>query len=181
MDLWNRTDCCSDELSRVYIFTSADASTNPTSWTYLTFQNGQAGTPSVLDLFGVTARHVKLEREAADRALMMAEVQIYGTPQDTVDPSAPNGLTATAVSGPRVDLTWFNSNDNVGVKRYILERCAGSTCTGFLSINSNVANTAYAYSDTSVAAGKTYRYRIKSQDFAGHLSPVSNYAVVTTF
>jgi hypothetical protein len=180
MDLWNRTDAWSEELSNVSIDTSVDPTTSPASWSPLTLQYGPAGTPSTLDLWGVPARHVRLIRATVDRALMIAEVEIYGTPEDRVDPNAPTGLTATAASGPRVDLVWVNSTDNVGVKQYYLERCTGSTCTDFTRI-AVPANTAYTYSDTAVAAGKTYRYRIQAQDFALRRGLYSTCATATTY
>src|SRR5712691_6690783 len=50
---------------------------------------------------------------------------------DTIAPTAPTGLTATAVSPVRIDLSWTPSSDNVGVTAYNLEQCQGVGCTGF--------------------------------------------------
>jgi len=180
MDIYNRTDCCSDELAGVYIFRSIDPFPTQGSWSFLTYLKGPAGYSTTLDLFGVDARHVMLQRDVLDRALMLAEVRVYGTPEDNEVPTVPGGLTATVVSSTRIDLKWNNSSDNVGVKNYVLYRCTGATCTGYSVIRQAVPNTTFSLSDTAVTAGKTYRYRIRAQDFAGNLSDYSPDATVTT-
>ena len=48
---------------------------------------------------------------------------------DTTAPSAPTGLSATAISATRIDLGWTASTDNVGVTGYRVERCQGAACT----------------------------------------------------
>jgi hypothetical protein len=48
---------------------------------------------------------------------------------DTIAPSVPTSLTATAVSSSQINLSWNASTDNVGVTGYRLERCTGSSCT----------------------------------------------------
>jgi chitodextrinase len=42
---------------------------------------------------------------------------------DTIPPSAPSGLTASAVSATQVNLAWTAATDNVGVTGYRVERC----------------------------------------------------------
>src|SRR5439155_1566953 len=41
-----------------------------------------------------------------------------GPPPDTTRPSAPTGLTASAVSSSQINLSWSASSDNVGVSGY---------------------------------------------------------------
>ena len=53
---------------------------------------------------------------------------------DTTPPTQPGTLTATAVSGSEVDLSWGASTDNVGVTGYQVERCQGTGCTNFAQI-----------------------------------------------
>ena len=96
---------------------------------------------------------------------------------DTQAPSAPTGLTATAASPSQVNLAWTGSTDNVGVKNYLVERCAGATCTNFLQI---AAPTATSYSDSGLSAASTYRYRVRAADAANNLSGYSNIANATT-
>jgi hypothetical protein len=41
---------------------------------------------------------------------------------DTQPPTAPSNLTATAISGSQINLSWTASTDNVGVTGYRVER-----------------------------------------------------------
>ena len=98
---------------------------------------------------------------------------------DTTPPTQPGTLTATAVSGGEVDLSWGASSDNVGVTGYQVERCQGAGCTNFAQI-ATVAGTATSYKDTSVSASTSYSYRVRATDAAGNLGPYSNTASATT-
>ena len=53
---------------------------------------------------------------------------------DTTAPSAPTGLTATAISTTQIDLSWTASTDNVGVTGYRVERCQGASCTTWAQV-----------------------------------------------
>jgi hypothetical protein len=98
---------------------------------------------------------------------------------DTQAPTAPSGLTATAVSGTRVDLAWTASNDNVGVTGYRIERCQGTGCAGFAEIAAP-ASTATVFSDTAVVNSTPYSYRVRAIDAASNLGAYSNTATATT-
>jgi glucose/arabinose dehydrogenase/chitodextrinase len=118
-----------------------------------------------------------------NRALTQAEVQndmnapIVPTAGDTTPPSAPTGLSGTAVGSSRVDLTWSASTDNAGVAGYRVERCQGAGCTNFAQI---AAPTATSYSDTGLAPSTTYRYQVRAVDASGNLGPYSAIATVNT-
>ena len=86
-------------------------------------------------------------------------------------------MTATAVSGGEVDLSWGASTDNVGVTGYQVERCQGAGCSSFAQIATPSATT---YKDTTVTAGTSYSYRVRATDAAGNLSTYSNTASATT-
>ncbi len=91
---------------------------------------------------------------------------------DTTPPTAPPALTATAVSGTRVDLSWTASTDNVAVDHYQIVR--GGT---------KLADTVGAgttYSDTTVVGTTTYSYTVKAVDAAGNVSAPSPASTVTT-
>ena len=88
---------------------------------------------------------------------------------DTTAPSAPTGLSATAISTTRIDLSWTASTDNVGVTGYRVERCQGASCTNFAEVGTP---TATSFSDTGLAASTTYRYRVRAVDAAGNLEPL---------
>ena len=96
---------------------------------------------------------------------------------DTQAPTAPSNLTATAVSGSQINLSWTASTDNVGVTGYLVERCQGTGCSSFAQIGTSAGTT---YSDTGLTSSSSYSYRVRATDAAGNLSPYSNVASATT-
>jgi glucose/arabinose dehydrogenase/chitodextrinase len=96
---------------------------------------------------------------------------------DTTPPTAPSGLTASAVSSNQVNLSWTASNDNVGVSGYQLERCQGAACTLFAQIATPTGTT---FNDAGLAASTTYSYRVRASDASGNPSAYSNLASATT-
>jgi fibronectin type 3 domain-containing protein len=100
------------------------------------------------------------------------------TPSDTTPPTQPGTLTANAVSGSEVDLSWGAATDNVGVTGYDIERCAGSGCT--LAQITTTSGTGTTYKDTTVSPSTGYTYRIRAFDAAGNQGPYSNTANATT-
>jgi chitodextrinase len=90
---------------------------------------------------------------------------------DTTPPSTPTGLTATAVSSSRIDLSWNASTDNVGVTGYRVYR--GGTLIATLG---NVTT----YQDTGLTASTTYSYTVDALDAAGNASGQSTSASATT-
>ena len=93
---------------------------------------------------------------------------------DTTPPSAPAGLSATAVSTTQIDLDWAASTDNVGVTGYRVERCQGDGCTNFAQVGTP---TTTSYSNTGLQATPPTAYRVRAIDAAGNLSAYS--AIVT--
>ncbi|HVT44084.1 MAG TPA: right-handed parallel beta-helix repeat-containing protein [Thermoanaerobaculia bacterium] len=93
-----------------------------------------------------------------------------GSDSDTQAPTAPAGLTATAVSSSAIDLSWSASSDNVGVSGYRIYRNSTHVAT--------VGGT--SHSDSSLAASTTYSYYVIAFDAAGNDSPASNTASATT-
>lgn len=91
--------------------------------------------------------------------------------QDTMPPSQPQSLTATALSRTQVQLSWTAAADNVGVTAYDIYR-DGSLITSTAPSN--------GYVDQTVQAGTTYNYSIVARDAAGNSSQPSNTATVTT-
>jgi PKD repeat protein len=119
-----------------------------------------------------------------NRALSRSEIQadmnkaVAPAELDTTPPSAPPGLTATAVSSVQIDLAWGASTDNVGVLGYRIERCQGAGCTSFTYQVATPSGT--TFSDTGLAAGTSYRYRVLATDGAGNLGSYSSIASATT-
>src|SRR5213079_1370928 len=94
-----------------------------------------------------------------NRALTAAEIQADMTTaveppvRDTQAPTAPSNLTATAVSGSQINLSWTASTDDVGVTGYPVERCQGAGCTSFAPLGTAAGTT---YADAALAANTSY-------------------------
>lgn len=83
---------------------------------------------------------------------------------DTTAASVPTGLTATAVSGSQINLSWNASTDNVGVSGYRIHRNGVQIAT----------SDATTHSDTGLAANTSYNYTVSAYDAAGNDSAQSN-------
>lgn len=95
-------------------------------------------------------------------ATVMGVLTIFkgGTP-DTTPPTDPSNMVLTPQGSEVIKIDWTASTDAVGVTNYILERCAGSSCTDYAVIANPASNT---YTDRSLVASATYRYRVKATD-----------------
>ncbi|MDQ1700617.1 MAG: large repetitive protein, partial [Frankiaceae bacterium] len=108
---------------------------------------------------------------AAGQRLDSGSVQCPGTPKDATPPTTPSVLTATAKSRAEIDLTWNQSNDNVGVTGYDVYR------NGSL-LKSIGPDTTFV--DGTVTSKSTYTYTVKARDAAGNASPASSSSSATT-
>ena len=95
-------------------------------------------------------------------------------------PNPPRNLTTTAVSNTQINLSWtapVNSTaDHVnGYKIEIRPFCLGS----FSVLVANTTNTTTTYSNSGLAAGICYEYRVLAHN-AGGTSLASNNAIATT-
>ena len=97
---------------------------------------------------------------------------VFQVPQ--LPPSAPTGLTATAV-GAQANLVWTSTatSKTVGFR---IERATGSA--GAFAALGTVSAYTSTFSDTTVVAGATYRYRVFAFN-AGGDSPPSKIATIT--
>jgi chitodextrinase len=87
---------------------------------------------------------------------------------DTVAPSVPTGLNASAIGGRRVSLTWLASTDNrPGTIKYKIFRGTRKIATV----------TSLSYVDRPASVG-WYRYRIRAVDAAGNRSAFTAYVRV---
>jgi len=82
---------------------------------------------------------------------------------DTTPPSAPTGLSATAISTSQIDLAWTASTDDVAVTGYKVFR--NGTQVGTSSTPS--------FSDTGLVASTSYTYTVSANDAANNTSPPS--------
>src|SRR4051812_16181129 len=110
--------------------------------------------------------------DAAGNASPQSSAVIVTMPTvDTVAPSTPAGLAATAVSNAQINLSWSPSTDNVAVTGYRVFRNGA-----LLASVGNVST----YQDTSLTAGTTYAYTVQAFDAAGNASAQSAQASATT-
>jgi len=92
------------------------------------------------------------------------------TSTDTIIPSTPTNLTATATSSNEINLSWTAATDNIAVIGYTI-----------LRNNVIIANSANsAFTDMSVLPSTSYSYTVLAYDAAGNLSLQSNTATATT-
>ena len=98
-------------------------------------------------------------------------------PPDTTPPTIPTNLAATAAGNTQINLSWTASTDASSPITYHVERCQGAGCTVFAEIATPATT---AYSNTGLAAGTSYSYRVRASDPANNLSGYSNVATTTT-
>jgi len=89
---------------------------------------------------------------------------------DTIAPTVPTGLIASAVSSSQINLTWNASSDAVGVTGYNVYRNGTQVGTPF--------NT--SYNDTGLLPLTPYTYAVAAYDAAGNTSAQSYQASDTT-
>ena len=92
-----------------------------------------------------------------------------GDIQDTVQPTAPTNLKASAIAGNEVHLNWTASTDNRGVAGYQVFRNG-------IYIGSA---TGTSYVDTTTQSQTTYNYSVVAMDVAALTSSPSNIVTVT--
>jgi autotransporter-associated beta strand protein len=89
-------------------------------------------------------------------------------------PATPSGLTAAPISSQQINLAWLDNSTNESSFR--IERSVNNTT--FAEVASTGAN-ASSYSDTGLASGTTYYYRVRARN-AGGDSGYSAVASATT-
>ena len=124
-------------------------------------------------------RQLQLSRSATDAAANFSGYSSVAsaTTPDTQPPTAPSGLTATAVSGTQVNLSWTASTDNVGVTGYLVERSQGSGSTTFTQVGTP---TGTSFNNTGLSPGIVYNYRVRATDAVGNLGGYSSVVTATT-
>lgn len=118
-----------------------------------------------------------MTRAVVSRALIFVFLCVgFASVSTAADLVAPTSLTATAVSSSQINLSWVESNANeTGIT---VERSLSST-SGFVTI-ANLAKNSSSYSNTGLAAGTTYYYRVQAVGRKGIVSAFSNVAGATT-
>ena len=131
-----------------------------------------SGTPTTVGTFNFT---VRVTDAAGGTGVKALSITVTGRP-----PGAPTGLTAV-VQGPplSVALTWVApaAPDNVQTG-FRIERAAGTA--GVFALLTTVGSNVTTYSDTTVAANGTYRYRVYATNSAGNSATPAGPVTVTT-
>jgi chitodextrinase len=94
-----------------------------------------------------------------------------GNSDDTTAPSVPTNFRSTAKSTNTVALAWNASTDNVGVTGYRVFRD---------NVSVRTSGTAVTFTDTGLAANRSYTYTIDAFDAAGNYSSRASLSVTTT-
>ncbi|MGL4819713.1 MAG: lytic polysaccharide monooxygenase [Bacilli bacterium] len=89
---------------------------------------------------------------------------------DTLAPSVPAELRATAVTSSSVSLAWNASNDNVGVVGYDVFRNG-------VKVGASATPT---FTDTNLVANTNYQYAVRAYDAAGNTSATGSVLSVQT-
>jgi hypothetical protein len=89
---------------------------------------------------------------------------------DTIPPTVPTRLTATAISSSQINLSWTASTDNTGVTGYNIFRGGAKIATA----------PGTSYQDSGLNASTSYAYNVSAFDAAGNTSAQSAGASATT-
>ena len=93
-------------------------------------------------------------------------------------PTAPASLVAAATGAASVHLSWGAASESGGtISQYLIERCAGASCTNFAQVNTA---TGLTFNDSGLTGTTTYRYRVRAKDATAATGPYSNTASATT-
>jgi chitodextrinase len=132
-----------------------------------------AATLHYADLTVVSATAYAYTVRAADGAGNLSDPSATATVStpDATAPTAPTGLTATAVAPTRVDLAWTAATDDVGVTGYTVSR-DGVQIASIGAVTS--------YSDTGALPATAQTYIVRALDAAGNSSPASASVASTT-
>ena len=95
-------------------------------------------------------------------------------------PSPPTGLVATPASYSQINLSWVapSSDGGYAISGYVIERSANGGST-WSAVVPDTGTTTTSFSDSGLAAGKTYLYRVSATNSMGASLP-SNVASATT-
>lgn len=143
-----------------------------------TFNNSFSGSITSVEHSGLAAGstytyQVSACDTAGNCSAMSSPVSATTLPNtDTTPPSVPSGVTATAISSSRIDISWNASTDNIGVSSYKV-------------YVDGVLNNTFSASTTSInhnglQAGTPYSYQVSACDALNNCSALSPAAKATT-
>ena len=121
--------------------------------------------------------HVMVGDSSASLPLTAAFAVAGSTPVDTQPPTAPTGLTASAVASTGATLSWQPATDNVGVTGYTVDRVdSGGVLTAVGTTNGGTTS----FTLTGLTPSTTYSYTVTASDAAGNTSPRATAVSFTT-
>jgi autotransporter-associated beta strand protein len=132
----------------------------------------QPGSPGTWSISSVTNGYPNL----LQGGIIYDFLQMEAGPQVILSnpPAAPTGLTATAVSGCEIDLSWTNNATNA--TSIVIQRSTDNVHFSQIGVG---FNTMTNYADTGLPTGTTYYYQVVENNVDGN-SPVSNTAHAST-
>ncbi|HZF16033.1 MAG TPA: fibronectin type III domain-containing protein, partial [Steroidobacteraceae bacterium] len=129
------------------------------------------GTPTTASAYSTTVN-------ATDPSLSSGSATFnWNVAADSAPPTAPASLTASAVSGTQINLSWSAATDNAAVTGYEIERCQGAGCSSFGLIGTA---TVTSFSNTGLTSATSYGYRVRAVDAAGNKGAYSPTASAST-
>jgi len=122
----------------------------------------------------VGRKGLETTRTPAPASISVAGRNVAIIVQDTLPPSVPTGLTATAVSSGTINLSWNASTDTggSGLAGYRVYRDGNGTPL--------IDTASTSYSNTGLSASTLYSYRVSAYDVQGNESAQSSAATATT-
>jgi len=93
---------------------------------------------------------------------------------DATAPPAPTGLTASAIVGGSIQLSWIRSSPETDVSQYNIYRSTSSGGENYSSPTYSVSAGNIGYTDISVSDGATYYYVVRAQDAASNIETNTN-------
>jgi chitodextrinase len=123
-----------------------------------------AGDSQVFHFLKVTVNGTSVTVTPVNASGGTFDQKTYNFAPDSVPPSAPGNLTATAGSTSNV-LTWTAATDNIGVSAYDVYRNGTYLAT--------VGPDATSYTDKTAVAGTGYTYQVAARDLAGNTTRAS--------
>lgn len=173
-------------VQKAYLFSlgkNAPGRTNPLVFVYGTVDNTEGIFRSDDNGASWVQINSSLIRVGNEPNTIVADRQVYGRvyigtngngifygDTDIESPTAPENLTATAVSGSQINLNWTASTDNVRVTGYRIYRDGVEVGT----------STVTSFSDTGLTPLTAYSYTVKAYDAVDNLSSASNVVSATT-
>ena len=141
-----------------------------------TTENLFGGSPGI-GIYSPAGDHLAIDNWEGGTLGLMGILKTPGTVvPNTWASGTPENLVATALGVNQVKLSWKASTNNAGVTKYEVERQDPGR-TSFVHVATIIGTN---YTDTGLAAGSTYRYRVLVRDATGTSKQYSEVASVTT-